>query len=59
MRSLQDYIFKMVTASAPNEQRLSAASAYRIYVSKVKVKFNPEEATKPQKGRRGIALLFL
>jgi hypothetical protein len=53
----------MVTDSALNEQRLSAVSAYRIYVLKVKVKekvkFNLEQATKPHKGRRGIALLFL
>jgi hypothetical protein len=26
---------------------------------KVKVKFNPKQATKPQRGSRGIALLFL
>jgi hypothetical protein len=29
------------------------------YILKVKVKFSPEQATKAQRGSRGIALLFL
>jgi hypothetical protein len=50
---LQDYIFRMVTGSVMNE-RLSAVSAYRIYVLKVrvKVKFTLEQATKPLKGKQ-------
>jgi hypothetical protein len=32
---------------------------YNKYVIKVKVKVTPEQATKPQRGSRGITLLFL
>jgi len=34
--------------------------SYKVKVKvKVKVKFTPEQATKAQRGSRGIALLFL
>jgi hypothetical protein len=32
---------------------------YNMYAVKVKVKFTLEQATKAQRGSRGIALLFL
>ena len=40
-------------------QKSSVACFIHIYIYMVKVKFNLEQATKAQRGSRGIALLIL